>query len=298
MPNRSRTAATAWHASCQPSISPSASRSRAGSEYVPCPPGQLVRSPSRADYGNACYICRVSLDFEPSHWDHFQPISKGGDHSLANLRPACKSCNRRKQARWPFTPAMARAIRETKSSQSAGLRLHKRRAAESRYRPTAAIARTDFAAADSPFGSVVFRRNRPACTASCKCWRPIQKRHSRCFRTGWALSFGGPGRCRRSAWSRGFGSPWPPQATAPVAQRRPRGGRWSGRRCTMSSRATTRVRGVSGSLVGQPVRGVAALAGSSAAAGCVSACGKVGGEVTLGFGEQVKGSYQGQHQSP
>lgn len=31
--------------------------------------------------------------------DHIIPLSRGGDHSLANLRPACTSCNSSRGAR-------------------------------------------------------------------------------------------------------------------------------------------------------------------------------------------------------
>jgi 5-methylcytosine-specific restriction endonuclease McrA len=51
-----------------------------------------------AYWGNQCWMC----GHEPSAVDHVKPISKGGPHALANLRPACKSCNSRKKDRWPF----------------------------------------------------------------------------------------------------------------------------------------------------------------------------------------------------
>src|SRR5690606_19457994 len=35
--------------------------------------------------------------------DHVKPIKVGGPHILANLRPACRSCNASKNATWPFT---------------------------------------------------------------------------------------------------------------------------------------------------------------------------------------------------
>jgi len=71
----------------------------------------------RTRYGNACFICGVSFDLTPLHWDHFQPVSKGGDHSIDNLRPACRPCNNRKQARWPFTDAVAHEIREAVTAE-------------------------------------------------------------------------------------------------------------------------------------------------------------------------------------
>jgi len=38
--------------------------------------------------------------------DHVKPLSAGGAHMLANLRPACLSCNSRKRCRWPFSVEM------------------------------------------------------------------------------------------------------------------------------------------------------------------------------------------------
>lgn len=55
------------------------------------------------EFNNKCYICDVSFENALMHWDHYQPIAKGGDHSLKNLRPACKECNIRKNATWPLT---------------------------------------------------------------------------------------------------------------------------------------------------------------------------------------------------
>lgn len=52
-------------------------------------------------YGGKCWICQTA---PMEHWDHVKPISKGGSHILANLRPACAKCNVSKNARWPFTP--------------------------------------------------------------------------------------------------------------------------------------------------------------------------------------------------
>lgn len=40
--------------------------------------------------------------------DHFHPLAKGGEHSLRNLIPACKSCNSAKRDR-PASEFLARA---------------------------------------------------------------------------------------------------------------------------------------------------------------------------------------------
>jgi 5-methylcytosine-specific restriction endonuclease McrA len=57
-----------------------------------------------AYWGGRCYlripgICTGGAD----HAEHVKPLSKGGAHMLANLRPACEPCNRRKWNQWPFT---------------------------------------------------------------------------------------------------------------------------------------------------------------------------------------------------
>jgi 5-methylcytosine-specific restriction endonuclease McrA len=62
-----------------------------------CSPAQLQ---ARIDYyGKLCYVC-----FAPYQAiDHVIPITKGGSNWPANLRPICKSCNSRKNNRWPIT---------------------------------------------------------------------------------------------------------------------------------------------------------------------------------------------------
>jgi hypothetical protein len=50
-------------------------------------------------YGGKCWMCRVQ-PYEA--WDHVKPLAKGGAHILANLRPACKTCNSRKIDKWPL----------------------------------------------------------------------------------------------------------------------------------------------------------------------------------------------------
>lgn len=51
-------------------------------------------------WGNKCWMCGVDADTI----DHVKPLSKGGPHILANLRPACGSCNSKKKNKWPFQP--------------------------------------------------------------------------------------------------------------------------------------------------------------------------------------------------
>lgn len=63
-----------------------------------------------AYWGNRCWMCGG----EPATVDHVKPLSKGGAHCLANLRPACVSCNSSKKAHWPYPvtggPAWRRAV--------------------------------------------------------------------------------------------------------------------------------------------------------------------------------------------
>ena len=51
-----------------------------------------------AYFGNKCWICGGPFE----HIDHVKPLSAGGAHMLSNLRPACRSCNLRKAAKWPL----------------------------------------------------------------------------------------------------------------------------------------------------------------------------------------------------
>ena len=53
-----------------------------------------------------CWICG---DPRWTEADHVKPLAKGGPHMLANLRPACTTCNRRKGATWPFAPSLGKA---------------------------------------------------------------------------------------------------------------------------------------------------------------------------------------------
>lgn len=48
-------------------------------------------------YGGKCWMCGcVATDM-----DHVKPMSKGGAHTLCNMRPACGSCNSIKGTQWP-----------------------------------------------------------------------------------------------------------------------------------------------------------------------------------------------------
>ncbi len=51
-------------------------------------------------WAERCWICSAPWE----QIDHVKPLSKGGLHMLANLRPICADCNLRKASRWPFSP--------------------------------------------------------------------------------------------------------------------------------------------------------------------------------------------------
>ncbi|SEP29621.1 HNH endonuclease [Trujillonella endophytica] len=56
-------------------------------------------------WAGRCWICGIS---DASEEDHVKPVSKGGWHCLANLRPICGPCNSSKNDRWPLTEAERR----------------------------------------------------------------------------------------------------------------------------------------------------------------------------------------------
>jgi len=59
-----------------------------------------------AYYGWKCIYCENPLSEQTVTTDHRKPLSKGGSNWLANLAPACKSCNSRKQAKLEFRAAV------------------------------------------------------------------------------------------------------------------------------------------------------------------------------------------------
>lgn len=47
-------------------------------------------------YGNVCACCRQAKKLEA---DHIVPLTKGGDNTIDNIQPLCKSCNSSKGTR-------------------------------------------------------------------------------------------------------------------------------------------------------------------------------------------------------
>lgn len=48
-------------------------------------------------YGSLCFYCGDVYE----HLDHYIPLSKGGSHTLSNVRPSCKGCNLSKSSKLP-----------------------------------------------------------------------------------------------------------------------------------------------------------------------------------------------------
>lgn len=67
-------------------------------QVVPFTEAQLL---ARLSMFPGCWMCGGPKETV----DHVKPLAKGGLHVLANLRPACRSCNSRKRDAWPFRPA-------------------------------------------------------------------------------------------------------------------------------------------------------------------------------------------------
>jgi 5-methylcytosine-specific restriction endonuclease McrA len=47
-------------------------------------------------FGSKCWMCGGPFE----HIDHVKPLSRGGPHMLANLRPSCARCNLTKRDKW------------------------------------------------------------------------------------------------------------------------------------------------------------------------------------------------------
>ena len=60
-----------------------------------------------------CTYCSARVTWDSVEWDHVVPISRGGCHSIGNLVPSCRSCNRSK-GRSTVTEWRARQRRDSK----------------------------------------------------------------------------------------------------------------------------------------------------------------------------------------
>jgi 5-methylcytosine-specific restriction endonuclease McrA len=67
--------------------------------YIPFTAQQLAQ---RLSMFAGCWMCGGPKESV----DHVKPLAKGGAHMLCNLRPACQSCNTRKNGRWPYKTSL------------------------------------------------------------------------------------------------------------------------------------------------------------------------------------------------
>ena len=49
-------------------------------------------------YGSRCAYCGCYLEYRDMQVDHLHPVKKGGDDTLDNFMPACRSCNHYKES--------------------------------------------------------------------------------------------------------------------------------------------------------------------------------------------------------
>lgn len=66
----------------------------AGSTVLPITQDALTQR--MAYFGDVCWMCGGAFECI----DHVKPLSKGGPHLLANLRPSCTACNTSKSDKW------------------------------------------------------------------------------------------------------------------------------------------------------------------------------------------------------
>lgn len=64
------------------------------------------------DFGNRCAYCRKAGQMTI---DHVVPLSRGGRHSISNLVPACRSCNKQKGSltisEWRLAPHLKSKVK-------------------------------------------------------------------------------------------------------------------------------------------------------------------------------------------
>ena len=107
-PEKIKANSAAWRKANPKRVGVNNARRRAikrGATTVPFTAEQLAQHLN--NLGNVCVYCGAPW----RHADHFVPLSKGGEHSLKNLVPACEPCNLSKNARDPFEWAKANGKR-------------------------------------------------------------------------------------------------------------------------------------------------------------------------------------------
>jgi 5-methylcytosine-specific restriction endonuclease McrA len=86
--------ARAWRAANQPRRRELEARRRArkcATRVAPVDLTAILRT-----HGRACHICHRPIEQNDLEFDHVVPLSRGGHHVEDNIRPAHRSCNRRK----------------------------------------------------------------------------------------------------------------------------------------------------------------------------------------------------------
>ncbi|WP_311257339.1 HNH endonuclease [Microbacterium sp. WCS2018Hpa-9] len=100
-----------WHESNPDKVRAGRWRRKALMRNAPTLPFSASELASRLDYyGRKCWMCRGPYE----HLDHVKPLSRGGAHVLANLRPACASCNLSKKDKWFGVSELARFKSESR----------------------------------------------------------------------------------------------------------------------------------------------------------------------------------------
>lgn len=52
-----------------------------------------------SENNDSCFYCGIKAEDTPQGWltqEHLTPLSRGGDHTWTNVKPACQSCNSKK----------------------------------------------------------------------------------------------------------------------------------------------------------------------------------------------------------
>jgi hypothetical protein len=87
---------------CSPACSQAAHNATRKAQWKVRDGGVVVERVSRAYIVQrdkaTCHLCGKKCREEEIHLDHLVPLSRGGDHSAANLRVACATCNLSKRA--------------------------------------------------------------------------------------------------------------------------------------------------------------------------------------------------------
>lgn len=99
-PDAARAYQRAFYAANKDLYLEGARRRKATLREVPCVPFTVEQLAARLSMFAGCWMCGTKDG--PMHVDHVKPVSKGGPHMLANLRPACPPCNLSKKDQWPI----------------------------------------------------------------------------------------------------------------------------------------------------------------------------------------------------